>query len=45
MSRKRVYKANSDYIEDCTYMVVVEMLERLPQLKLRIRKYLEAFPS
>jgi len=39
------YKAITDYLEECSYMVIVEMLERLPRLKPRIKKYLETFPN
>jgi len=39
------YIARPEYLEDCTFIVIVEMLERLPKLKMRIKKYLEAFPE
>ena len=39
------YRAEPKYLENCTYVVIVEMLERLPKLKPRIRKYLETFPE
>jgi len=41
----RFYAARPEYLEECTFIVIVWMLERLPRLKLRIRKYLEAFPE
>ncbi len=43
MSREPIYKADKRYIEECTFLVIVEMLERLPSLKPRIKKYLERF--
>lgn len=39
------YIAKPEYQEECTFIVAVEMLERLPKLKIRIKKYLEAFPE
>lgn len=36
-----LYAADPSYLEECTYLVIVEMLERLPRLKPRIKKYLE----
>ena len=43
--REPFYAARPEYLEECTFIVIVEMLERLPRLKLRIRKYLETFPE
>ena len=43
--REPFYAARPEYLEECTFIVIVEMLERLPRLKPRIRKYLEAFPE
>jgi len=42
--KESLYAARPEYLEECTFIVIVEMLERLPRLKMRIRKYLEAFP-
>ena len=39
------YIARPEYLEECTFIVIVWMLERLPRLKMRVRKYLEAFPE
>ena len=39
------YTAKPEYLEECTFIVIVWMLERLPRLKMRLRKYLEAFPE
>ena len=39
------YAARPEYIEECCFIVIVEMLERLPRLKTRIKKYLETFPE
>lgn len=36
-----LYAADQSYLEECTYIVIVEMLERLPHLKPRIKNYLE----
>ena len=43
--REPLYAASPDYLEECTFIVIVEMLERLPRLKIRIKKYLETFPE
>jgi len=43
--REPVYAANKRFLEEATFIVIVEMLERLPRLKPRIRKYLETFPE
>ena len=45
MSKERTYKASPQYLEECTFIVIIEMLERLPQLKPRVRKYIETFRS
>ncbi len=45
MSREHSYKADEKYLEDCTFIVIAEMLERLPRLKPRIKRYLETFPG
>jgi len=45
LSREPSYRASKKYLEDCTFIVIVEMLERLPRLKPRIKKYLETFPE
>jgi len=39
------FAARPEYLEECTFIVIVEMLERLPRLKTRVKKYLEAFPE
>jgi len=41
----KTYRAETKYPEDCTFIVILEMLERLPGLKPRVKQYLEAFPS
>lgn len=33
------YAARPEYLEECSFIVIVEMLERLPRLKPRIKKY------
>jgi len=38
------YAARLEYLEESTFIVIVEMLERLPNLKARIKKYRETFP-
>lgn len=45
MKSEPKYKADLRYLEESTFMVMVEMLERLPSLKPRIKRYLETFPS
>jgi len=39
------YIARPEYLEESTFIVIVEMLERLPRVKMRLRRYLEAFPE
>jgi len=43
--REPFYVARPEYLEECSFIVVVEMFERFPRLKMRVRKYLEAFPE
>jgi len=43
--REPFYIARPEYLDECTFIVIVWMLERLPRLKPRIKKYLEAFPE
>jgi len=45
VSREPSYRAHKKYLEDCTFIVIVEMLERLPRLKPRVKSYLETFPK
>jgi len=39
------YVARPEYLEECIFVVIVEMFERLPRLKVHVKKYLEAFPE
>jgi len=43
--KEHLYAARPEYLEECTFTIIVEMLERLPRLKIRVKKYLEAFPE
>jgi len=39
------YRADPRYLEESTFMAIVWMLERLPNLKPRIKKYIDTFPT
>ena len=45
MNEEVLYEANPRYLEEATYIIIIEMLERLPQLKDKIRRYLAEFPK
>jgi len=42
--REPLYVARPEYLEECSFTVIVFLLEKFPKLKARIRKYLEASP-
>ena len=39
--REPLYAARPEYLEECSFMVIVFLLEKFPKLKARIRRYLE----